>query len=52
VLTGWIAVLVIRIIILLDGVLSLVGGGSDSSSYTPVSAKTAGRQMQPSAFYI
>ena len=36
---GWIAVLIILIVVLLGGVLSLVGGGSDSSSYTPVSAE-------------
>ena len=36
---GWIAVLIILIVVLLGCAVSLFGGGSDSTSYTPVSAE-------------
>ena len=36
---GWIAVVIILIVILLGCAVSLFGGGSDSTSYTPVSAE-------------
>ena len=36
---GWVAVAIILIVVLLGGVLSLIGGGNDSFSYTPVSAE-------------
>ena len=36
---GWIAVVIILIVVLLGCAVSLFGGGSDSTSYTPVSAE-------------
>ena len=36
---GWVAVLIILIVVLLGCAVSLFGGGSDSTSYTPVSAE-------------
>lgn len=36
---GWIAVLVILIVVLFGCALSLLGGGSESNAYTPVSAE-------------
>lgn len=36
---GWIAVLIILIVVLLGCAVSLFGGGSESNSYTPVSAE-------------
>ena len=36
---GWVAVLIIFIVVLLGCAVSLFGGGSDSTSYTPVSAE-------------
>lgn len=36
---GWIAVLVIMIVVLFGAAVAMFGGGSDSNSYTPVSAE-------------
>ena len=36
---GWIAIVIILIVVLLGCAVSLFGGGSDSTSYTPVSAE-------------
>lgn len=36
---GWVAVVIILIVVLLGCAVSLFGGGSDSTSYTPVSAE-------------
>lgn len=36
---GWIAIVIIIIVVLLGCAVSLFGGGSDSTSYTPVSAE-------------
>ena len=36
---GWIAVLIILIVVLFGALFSLVGGSNSSSSYTPVSAE-------------
>ena len=36
---GWVAVLIILIVVLLGCAVSLFGGGSESTSYTPVSAE-------------
>lgn len=36
---GWIAVLIILVVVLLGCAISLFGGGSENSSYTPVSAE-------------
>ena len=36
---GWIAVVIILIVVLLGCAVSLFGGGSGSNAYTPVSAK-------------
>ena len=36
---GWIAIVIILIVVLPGCVVSLFGGGSDSTSYTPVSAE-------------
>ncbi|HBF7768580.1 lysozyme family protein [Clostridioides difficile] len=36
---GWVAVVIIIIVVLLGCAVSLFGGGSDSTSYTPVSAE-------------
>ena len=36
---GWIAVLIIMIVVLFGAAVAMFGGGSDSNSYTPVSAK-------------
>ena len=36
---GWVAVLIILVVVLLGCAVSLFGGGSDSTSYTPVSAE-------------
>ena len=36
---GWVAVLIILIVVLLGCAVSLFGGGSESNSYTPVSAE-------------
>lgn len=36
---GWIAVLIIMIIVLFGAAVAMFGGGSDSNSYTPVSAE-------------
>ena len=36
---GWIAVFIILVVVLLGCAISLFGGGSDSNSYTPVSAE-------------
>ncbi|MEQ3253740.1 lysozyme family protein [[Clostridium] innocuum] len=36
---GWIAVLIILIVVMLGSAVSLFGGGSESNSYTPVSAE-------------
>ena len=36
---GWIAVIIILIVVLLGCAVSIFGGGSESSSYTPVSAE-------------
>lgn len=36
---GWVAVLIILIVVLFGSVLSLIGGGNDNSSYTSVSAE-------------
>ena len=36
---GWIAVLIIMIVVLFGAAVAMVGGGSDSNSYTPVSAE-------------
>ena len=36
---GWIAVLIIMIVVLFGAAVAMFGGGSDSNSYTPVSAE-------------
>ena len=36
---GWVAIVIILIVVLLGCAVSLFGGGSDSTSYTPVSAE-------------
>ena len=36
---GWIAVVIIMIVVLLGSAVAMFGGGSDSNSYTPVSAE-------------
>lgn len=36
---GWIAVLIIMIVVLFGAAIAMFGGGSDSNSYTPVSAE-------------
>lgn len=36
---GWIAVLIIMIVVLFGSAVAMFGGGSDSNSYTPVSAE-------------
>ena len=36
---GWIAVLIITIVVLFGAAVAMFGGGSDSNSYTPVSAE-------------
>ena len=36
---GWIAVLIIMIVVLFGAAVAIFGGGSDSNSYTPVSAE-------------
>ena len=36
---GWIAVVIILIVVLLGCAVSLFGGGSGSNAYTPVSAE-------------
>lgn len=36
---GWIAVLIIMIVVLFGATVAMFGGGSDSNSYTPVSAE-------------
>ena len=36
---GWIAIVIILIVVLLGCAISLFGGGSESNSYTPVSAE-------------
>ena len=37
--SGWIAVVIILIVVLLGCAVSLFGGGSGSNAYTPVSAE-------------
>ena len=37
--SGWIAVLIIMIVVLFGAAVAMFGGGSDSNSYTPVSAE-------------
>ena len=39
---GWIAVLIIMIVVLFGAAVAMFGGGSDSNSYTPVSAEVEG----------